>query len=212
MTTGILAAVLSAAGCGGDSGDSASVAPSGQPSAARSVTPPIDAEHPVARIETTQGVIVLELDAVRAPGTVRNFLNYVTEGFYDDTIFHYAAAKRMIVGGGYTADRRLKPARTPIRNEAHNGLQNVRGTVAMARDAALIDSATSQFFINLQDAPQLDHTGDSADDYGYCVFGKITEGLDVADRLSESPTIDLGGDLAQVPDPPVVIRSIRVIR
>ena len=94
----------------------------------------------------------------------------------------------MIVAGGYTTDRRMKPARTSIRNEAHNGLKNARGTIAMTRDPAAIDSATSQFFINLADAPQRDHQGDSADKYGYCVFGQVTEGLDIADKISQSPT------------------------
>lgn len=166
----------------------------------------------MVRIDTNLGAIVVELDAVNAPGTVRNFLNYATEEFYTDTLFHYTVPHKMILGGGYTPEHQLKPVRTPIRNEAHNGLKNVRGTIAMARDATLLDSATSQFFINLADAPQLDHTGETAEDYGYCVFGKVIEGIDVADRISESPTTTLSGDLVQLPDPPVVIRSIRVIR
>jgi cyclophilin family peptidyl-prolyl cis-trans isomerase len=197
-------------GCRGDQEDSQAASRD-----ARTSTPPrarqIDLEHPVVRIETSQGVMVVELDAVHAPGTVQNFLNYVTDGFYDGTLFHYVAANKMIVGGGYTGDYQLKPTRTPIRNEAHNGLKNLRGTLAMARDAKLMDSATTQFFINLADTPQLDHTGDSADTYGYCVFGKVTSGLDVADRISQSATKDLGGDLVQMPDPPVVIQSIRVV-
>lgn len=199
---------LAPAGCSSNSDDAAATA-SGAASATRA--PQVDLEHPVVRIETDRGVIVVELDAVRAPGTVQNFLNYVTDGFYDGTLFHYVAPNQMIVGGGYTPERQLKLAGTPIRNEAHNGLKNVRGTVAMARDATLIDSATSQFFINLADAPQRDHAGDSAAEYGYCVFGKVTDGLDVADRISQSPSENLGGDLVQTPDPPVVIQSIRVV-
>jgi cyclophilin family peptidyl-prolyl cis-trans isomerase len=97
----------------------------------------------------------------------------------------------------------INPERSPQR------LKNTRGTVAMARDASLIDSATTQFFINLSDARQRDHQGDTAAQHGYCVFGKVTEGLDVADKISKSPASDLGNDLAQTPDPPVVIKSIR---
>ena len=204
---GMLAVALSSAGCRSeieDEADSSSSVGSGAP------TQRINLEHPVVRIETNRGAIVVELDAVSAPGTVQNFLNYVTDGFYDGTLFHYVAANRMIVGGGYAVEHQLEPTRTPIRNEAHNGLKNVRGTVAMTRDAGLIDSATSQFFINLADAPQLDHAGDSPDKYGYCVFGKVTDGLDVADQISQSVTQDLGGDLVQAPEPPVVIQSIRV--
>jgi cyclophilin family peptidyl-prolyl cis-trans isomerase len=118
----------------------------------------------------------------------------------------------MIVAGGYSADRKAKTAGTPIRNEAHNGLKNTRGTIAMARDPSQIDSATSQFFINLADAPQRDHTGDSPETYGYCVFGEVTEGLDVAEKIAQTPTTDQGSDLAQTPDPPVVIKAVRVIR
>ena len=94
----------------------------------------------------------------------------------------------MLVAGGYSADRKAKPTRTPIRNEAHNGVKNTRGTIAMARDASLIDSATTQFFINLADAPKRDHTGDTPANYGYCVFGEVTEGLDVAEKISQSPS------------------------
>jgi cyclophilin family peptidyl-prolyl cis-trans isomerase len=117
----------------------------------------------------------------------------------------------MIVSGGYAANGSPKHGMTPIRSEAHNGLKNTRGTIAMTRDPAAIDSAVSQFFINLTDAPQRDHSGDTADKYGYCVFGEVTEGLDVAEKISHSPTADHGGDLAQTPDPPVVIKSVRVV-
>jgi cyclophilin family peptidyl-prolyl cis-trans isomerase len=152
------------------------------------------------------------LDGNHAPGTVRNFLNYANDGFYENTLVHYVDPGKMIVAGGYTADRKLKPARTPIRNEAHNGVKNVRGTISMARDASLIDSATTQFFINLTDAPQRDHTGDTPANYGYCVFGEVTDGLDVAEKIAQSPTTNGGGDLAQTPNPPVMIKSIRVVR
>ena len=172
----------------------------------------VDLAKPVIQIDTSAGPITLRLDALRAPGTVRNFLNYANDGFYENTLVHYVDPGKMVVAGGYSADRKPKPGRTPIRNEAHNGVKNVRGTIAMARDASLIDSATTQFFINLADAPQRDHTGDTPVNYGYCVFGEVTEGLDIAEKISQSPTTDQGGDLAQTPNPPVVITSVRVVR
>lgn len=172
----------------------------------------IDLKKPVVQIETSAGTITARLDGEHAPGTVRNFLNYVGEGFYDNTLVHYADPNKMIVAGGYSADRKPKLGRTPIRNEAHNGKKNVRGAIAMARDASLIDSATTQFFINLADAPQRDHTGETPANYGYCVFGEVTEGLDVAEKISQAPTTNAGGDLAQTPEPTVTIKSIRVVR
>jgi cyclophilin family peptidyl-prolyl cis-trans isomerase len=171
-----------------------------------------DPTKPVVQIETSVGSITVQLNGSGSPGTVRNFVNYVNEGFYENTLVHYVDAGKMIVAGGYTADGKPKPARTPIRNEAHNGVKNTRGTIAMARDAAQIDSATTQFFINLADAPQRDHAGDTPANYGYCVFGEVIEGLNVAEKISQSPTADHGGDLAQTPNPPVTIKSIRVVR
>jgi cyclophilin family peptidyl-prolyl cis-trans isomerase len=172
----------------------------------------IDLEKPLVRIDTSLGTITLQLDGVRAPGTIRNFLDYANDRFYDNTLIHFVDPGKMIVGGGYGPDGAPKQARNSIRSEAHNGLKNVRGTIAMTRDPAAIDSATSQFFINLADAPQRDHKGDSPDQYGYCVFGEVTEGMDVADKISKSPTADHGNDLAQTPDPPVLIKSVRVVR
>jgi cyclophilin family peptidyl-prolyl cis-trans isomerase len=172
----------------------------------------MDRQHPVVRIETNQGAITVRLDAVRAPVTVRNFLNYASDGFYDNTIVHYVDPGKMILAGGYTTDRQAKPPRLAIRNEAHNGLKNTRGTIAMTRDPGQIDSATSQFFINLADAPQRDHQGDTPEAYGYCVFGEVTEGLDVAEKISQMSTSNLGGDLLQTPEPPVIINSVRVVR
>ena len=172
----------------------------------------VDVEKPVVRIETSLGGITVRLDRLKAPGTVYNFLSYANDKFYDNTLVHYVDPGKMIVAGGYTADRKPKPGLLAIRNEAHNGLKNVRGTIAMARDQDRIDSATSQFFFNLVDSPQLDHRGDAPAEYGYCVFGEITDGQDVADKISQSPTADQGGDLAQTPEPPVVIKSVRVVR
>lgn len=211
----LVAAILAAlTGCGGDSaGTPSSVAANAsQRTDSRPAAKEIDRAHPVVRIETSAGRITVRLEAVRAPGTVRNFLNYANDGFYDNTLIHFVDRDKIIVAGGYAADRTPKPTRPSIRNEAHNGLKNVRGTIAMARDASLIDSATSQFFINLADAPQRDHQGDTADKYGYSVFGEVTAGLDVAERISQSPTTILAGDLVQTPEPTVVIKSIRIMQ
>jgi cyclophilin family peptidyl-prolyl cis-trans isomerase len=172
----------------------------------------INLEKPEIQIDTSAGFIAVRLDGISAPGTVRNFLNYANDGFYENTLVHYVAPGKMIVAGGYSAEHKLKAARTPIRNEAHNGAKNLRGTIAMTRDPSLIDSATTQFFINLADAPQRDHTGDTPATYGYCVFGEVIAGLDVAEKISQSATTDQGGDLAQTPNPPVVIKSVRVVR
>ena len=172
----------------------------------------LDPLHPVVDVVTTAGTIRLKLDAEKAPSTVRNFLNYVSTGYYANTLIHYVAPDKMILGGGYSVDGKLKPAGSTVRNEAHNGLKNVRGTIAMARDtSAGIDTATSQFFINLADRPSFDHRGEEADEYGYCVFGEVVDGLDVAEEISQSSTRDEGGDLAQMPVPPVVIKSVRVV-
>jgi len=215
----LLAVVLinAATGCNRDRAESTTDAGASTNSAQDSPTTrtqpkQIDRVHPVVVVETSEGPITIRLDAEKSTGTVRNFLNYVHEGFYDNTLIHYVDAGKMVVAGGYGSDRTLKPARQSIRNEAHNGAKNARGTVAMARDASLIDSATSQFFINLADAPQRDHQGDTAALYGYCVFGEVTEGLDVAQKISQSPTTNLGNDLAQTPDPSVVIKSIRIVQ
>ncbi len=199
-------------GCRGKSPETADAGAAPKVAAASRGTS-ADPEHPVVEIVTNLGTIRVELDAANAPVTVQNFLNYVDNRFYDGTLFHYAAPDKMIVGGGFTADGQPKPAGPTVRNEAHNGLKNVRGTIAAARDAAAgIDNATSQFFINLVDSPAFDHRGDAADEYGYCVFGNVVDGLDVAEAISHAPTRDGGGDLVQAPDPPVVIKSIRVVK
>lgn len=213
---GMLFAALLAtlAGCNtGDPADSATPSPATtDPIATLPSAKQIDLKHPVVQIDTKQGSIAIRLNAVQSPGTVRNFLNYASEGFYDNTIVHFVEPGKMIMAGGYSADRQPKEPRASIRNEAHNGLKNLRGTIAMARDQSMIDGATSQFFINLADAPQRDHQGDTAAAYGYCVFGEVTEGLEVAERVSQSPTTNNGGDLVQTPDPPIVIKSVRVVR
>jgi cyclophilin family peptidyl-prolyl cis-trans isomerase len=164
--------------------------------------------NPVVVVSTSLGDITLELFKERAPVSVENFLSYVNEGFYTDTVFHRVRNGFMIQGGGYTASLVEKPTRPPIQNEATNGLRNLRGTVAMARRATL-RSATAQFYINVADNRSLDHTGYSPDEFGYAVFGRVLDGLDVADRIAAVPTRKTA-DMEDVPVEPVIIKSVRV--
>lgn len=136
-------------------------------------------------METSKGNITLELDQEKAPETVANFLRYVDEEFYNDTIFHRVIEGFMIQGGGLTADMEKKTTHDPVKNEAKNGLKNVRGSIAMARTQAP-HSATAQFFINHKDNANLDYP--SFDGWGYAVFGKVTAGMDVVDEIAKSPT------------------------
>jgi peptidyl-prolyl cis-trans isomerase A (cyclophilin A) len=201
---------LAIGGCRGKANDSPPADATGKRYAADSEKGG-DANRPIVRIETNLGAIDIRLDAEHSPVTAQNFLDYVADGYYTNTLFHYVAPDKMILGGGFTPDGLAKPARLPILNEAHNGLKNVRGTIAMTRDAASgIDSATSQFFINLADAPNFDHRGEATEEYGYCVFGEVIKGLDVAEKISRVATRDQGGELQQTPDPAVVIQAVRV--
>lgn len=155
---------------------------------------------------TSQGTIVLELDEEKAPQTVANFVRYANEHFYDGTIFHRVIDNFMIQGGGYTPDMQQKDTHAPIPNEAKNGLKNLGGTIAMARTADP-DSATAQFFINVRDNAFLDYP--SRDGWGYCVFGKVVDGLEVVERIRQTPTGRVG-PYTDVPAEPVVIRSVTV--
>jgi peptidyl-prolyl cis-trans isomerase A (cyclophilin A) len=160
-------------------------------------------------ISTSHGDITVELYKDRAPVSVENFLRYVAEGFYDGTIFHRVIPGFMIQGGGFTTDLVEKPAHPPIRNEATNGLNNVRGTLGMARTESL-RSATSQFFINVADnRVRLDHHGYAPSDFGYAVFGRVLSGMDVCDRIVRLDTRSVGAH-ENVPVEPVVIKSVRV--
>jgi peptidyl-prolyl cis-trans isomerase B (cyclophilin B) len=140
------------------------------------------ADAPRVKLQTSLGDIVLELDPARAPATVENFLAYVRDGFYDGTIFHRVIEDFMIQGGGFSADYERRETRAPIRNEADNGLQNLRGTIAMARTGDP-HSATAQFFINVKDNTFLDHTAPTPRGWGYCVFGRVVEGMETVDRI-----------------------------
>ena len=159
------------------------------------------------KLSTTQGDIVIQLDAAKAPKTVANFLNYVKSGHYSGTIFHRVIDGFMIQGGGMTEDLREKPTNPPIPLESNNGLSNLRGTIAMAR-TSVPDSATAQFFINVKDNLFLNATGPGSRD-GYAVFGKVTKGMDVVDKIRTVNTTRKGphGD---VPVTPIIIKQVSI--
>lgn len=157
-------------------------------------------------METSKGNITLELDADKAPGTVNNFLAYVDEGFYSGTIFHRVIKDFMIQGGGFTADMDRKDTRGPIPNEADNGLKNLRGTIAMARTNKP-DSATAQFFINHKDNAFLDHRSKDARGWGYAVFGRVVNGMDVVDAIASEKT-GVRNRMQDVPLETVTIDSV----
>ena len=235
---------LGASGCGSRDGNSMPTASlpgagdagslPGESGAAKSAQ---DALHPTAIIHTSLGDITLKLDAERAPISVENFLNYVEQGHYDSTIFHQIQTKpAVIVAGGFDTFQKEKPAGLPIRNEAHNGLKNVRGTIGMARRPDMIDSSTSQFYINFAYNPQLDYKplrsaadlldprrkqapdpqgarqSEEAAAYGYCVFGEVTAGMEVVDRIAKLPVHDVSDELTGVPAEQVVVKWIHIAR
>lgn len=164
--------------------------------------------NPVAVISTSLGDFTIELFKEQAPVSVENFLRYVSDGFYEGTVFHRVVSRFMIQGGGYTPELVERPTREPIQNEATNGLRNLRGTLAMARKQSL-RSATSQFYVNLADNRMLDHTGYTPVDFGYAVFGRVLQGMDVVDRIGGVKTGARGG-MDDVPLEPVVITKVRV--
>ncbi len=158
--------------------------------------------------ETSHGEIVVELDAEKAPATVENFLSYVNDGFYDGTIFHRVIPNFMIQGGGFLPDMVQKQTADPVKNEADNGLSNDNGTIAMARTNDP-HSATAQFFINHGDNTFLNHTAPTAQGWGYCVFGKVTEGMDIVNAITTVTTGTNQGH-ADVPVDEIVIQSVKV--
>ncbi|MDR3323143.1 MAG: peptidyl-prolyl cis-trans isomerase [Zoogloeaceae bacterium] len=162
---------------------------------------------PSVAIETSQGKIVLELDAKKAPQSVQNFLQYAKDGFYNGTVFHRVIPGFMIQGGGFTPNMAQKSPRAPIENEAKNGLRNKRGTIAMARTSEP-HSATAQFFINLVDNGNLDFP--SFDGWGYAVFGKVTEGMDVVDKIAKASTGNVGPH-QNVPTEAIIIQSVTLL-
>ncbi len=160
-------------------------------------------------IETSQGTIKLELYDDKAPETVRNFVQYIQTRHYENTLFHRVIPGFMIQAGGYTENFEEKPTRQPIANEAFNGLKNEIGTIAMARRSAP-DSASAQFFINVANNRFLDHRDKSYQGFGYCVFGRVTEGMDVVNRIATTPTGFQSG-MADVPKTPILIRRVQIL-
>ena len=168
---------------------------------------PAFAANPMIEMKTSEGDIVVEVFADKAPRSAENFVQYVRDGFYDGTVFHRVIDGFMIQGGGFDAKMNQKATRTPIENEAKNGLKNERGTLAMARTADP-HSASAQFFINLVPNPPLDYP--SRDGWGYAVFAKVVKGMDVVDKIAKAPTANLGYH-QNVPVEPVVVESARVV-
>ena len=170
-------------------------------------TEKMEAKPTRVKMETSMGDIVIELNDEAAPVTVKNFLDYIEKGFYDGTIFHRVIANFMIQGGGFGADMQKKATDEPIINEASNGLKNERGTIAMARTSHP-DSATSQFFINHRDNPNLNYTGEN--NPGYTVFGKVVEGIEVVDEIAAVKTTSKGS-YRDVPAETVLIKSVKIV-
>ena len=169
----------------------------------------MQSENPKVLMRTSHGDITIELDAGKAPISAENFLGYVRDGFYDGTIFHRVIENFMIQGGGFTPDMQQKTSGAPIENEAGNGLQNERGTLAMAR-TQVVNSATAQFFINTVDNDFLNHRDTSPAGFGYAVFGRVVEGMDTVDAIRKVPTGNHGGH-GDVPNETVTIEQATVL-
>ncbi|WP_129125162.1 peptidylprolyl isomerase [Geomonas oryzae] len=171
-----------------------------------------EAKNPVVLIETNQGNVKVELFQKEAPISVKNFLDYAKSGFYKGTIFHRVIPGFMIQGGGFTQDLEQKQTKAPIKNEAANGLKNERGTLAMAR-TNVVDSATAQFFINVVNNDFLNHRPTAGPmGYGYAVFGKVVEGMDVVDKIAATRTGIGSNGMPDVPVQPMVIKDMKVIK
>jgi len=167
--------------------------------------------NPIVKLSTNQGDITLELNATAAPKTVANFVSYVEDGFFDGLIFHRVIPNFMLQGGGFSSDFKQADTKEAIENEADNGLKNERGTVAMARTGDP-HSATGQFFINHADNGFLDHTSKTQQGWGYAVFGKVTEGMDIVDKISAIPTGSGGMFPTDVPKEEVIIEKAEIIK
>ncbi len=208
-----LDAKTAAVGGGAKAGTASSSAGQAAPAA-----PASDPLHPLVEIQTSAGNITVELDASQAELTVRNFLQYVDSGHYDQTIFHQVLKDYVIMGGAYVPASQLqgkpqeKKTKPPIRNEAQKcRLKNTAGTIAMVRKPDVTDSATCQFFINVTDNPNLDYKGSNPEEYGYCPFGKVTSGMDVVRKIAEVEVTDTA-EFERIPKQNVVIRSISRVR
>lgn len=170
-----------------------------------------DDMHPIVVLETNYGPVTLRLDREHAPETVENFLGYVESGHYDGTIFHQVLAGQIVLGGGYNRQLEEKPVARTVPNEAANGVKNRAGTIAMARPLETVDGSNCQFFVNLSDNPQLDHEDDSADGYGYCVFGEVIAGIEVLTQISRVDVHSVG-DFELLPVQTVLIESAARLR
>jgi cyclophilin family peptidyl-prolyl cis-trans isomerase len=204
---------LAAAGsCGGqgESGDAASAAAKGTPDQKPEAKVGVAAgQNPTVVMETNYGTIKIQLFRDKAPISTENFLSYVKDGFYDGTIFHRVVKGFVIQAGGWKEDLTPKPPKPPIKNEATNGLSNLRGTLSVARTNE-INSGTTHFFINLVDNKRLDHTGEAASQYGYAVFGKVISGMDVVDKIAQAEVTSKGGN-QNVPVKPAVITKATLV-
>jgi cyclophilin family peptidyl-prolyl cis-trans isomerase len=200
----------SATGANSDSAEPAAPTAVAAPPKAKPAPVAVD---PIVVVHTTAGVIKIQLFAEKSPQTVDNFLNtYARRGFYDETIFHHIEPGMMLLGGGYTADLQPKPTRSAIYNESRNGLSNRKGTVAMIHDPEAAHTATSQFFINLVDNPSFDFQADDEEDkFGYCVFGKVIEGMNIVEQIAQMPT-EPQGDFPAVPAQTVMIQKVEQVR
>ena len=167
-----------------------------------------ETKNPIVNMATSLGNIRIELDAEKAPITTKNFLDYVGDGYFDGLIFHRVIPGFMIQGGGFEANMKQKGAQAPIKNEAANGLKNVTGSIAMAR-TNVVDSATAQFFINLKDNDFLNHKSPSPDGFGYTVFGRVVEGMDIVRAIEKVRTGNRGMH-QDVPVEAVVINSVKL--
>ncbi len=165
--------------------------------------------NPKVLMETSKGDITIELFEKEAPRTVKNFLSYASEGFFNNLIFHRVIKDFMIQGGGMDSEMRQKDVKPPIKNEARRGLGNNRGTIAMAR-TNIVDSATAQFFINVKDNDFLNHTDKTARGFGYAVFGEVTKGMDVVDSIARVKTGNFNG-FQDVPKEPIFIKNVSLI-
>jgi peptidyl-prolyl cis-trans isomerase A (cyclophilin A) len=221
LSASALAAILAICGCGRSTSENQPAASIngdvGGASKTKGLHSPksdFDLKHPKVVIDTSLGSITVELDKEKSPLTVGNFLAYVDAASYDQTIFHQVFKNQAVVAGGYSAGGTEIRPRIPVSNEAHNGLKNLRGAIAMLRQMDVIDSATSQFFINVADNSALDcRTRDPGDPkgYGYCVFGKVVQGMDVVDKIVESP-VQNSDKFEQTPNPAVIVKSIRRVK
>lgn len=171
---------------------------------------PRNTKNPQVLMETSLGDVKIELFQDKAPITVKNFMDYARIGFFNGTTFHRVVRGFVIQGGGVTLDLKEKTTRAAIQNEATSGLSNVRGTIAMARDEEP-NTATAQFFINLVDNKRLDHSGPKGRSFGYAVFGKVIEGMDIVDKIGTQPTKRVSQEYQNVPMTPIIIKSVKIM-